>query len=206
MFIRKPEEVIYITDLVEQLLDSNNKDVSIDFKVANYIGPYPNLFPMTNFFGSINRATKLNLENQQTISIRWLKSLEAKRRYEGTFNVIHWYIALVFFNTKPIALLRSPDTRNDGYSKLYILDKLNHQKATAFIFQHMESDPGPELEMWGLDAPSGSFGGDVQPHIRSMNYDSSLCLDYKNIKAKTKLNYIINYTIDPHFNWEEVNS
>ena len=201
MFIRKSSDVIYIDNLLNNLL--TNTEVKEDYEVWNYLGAY-DMFPVTNFNMSMNRATINNLEGQTSLCLKWLPKYEARRKLENIFYVKHWYFAVVFYNSNPIILLRSPDVRNDGYSKMFILDKDNHQRATGFIFDHIESDPGPELEMWGLDAPSGSFGGDVQPHVRSMHYDPASCFDYKNSDDKKELSYLLNYTVDPHFNWEEV--
>lgn len=202
MLIRKAENVILWDNYISKLLDINRVDVIINYDIAHYFGAYPDLFPMTNFHMSLNKTTKDNLEGQTTISVRWLKNHETKRRYENTFDVIHWYIAVVFYNEVPILVLRSPDVRNDGYTKMLVVDELNHKRANGFIFQYVESDPGPELEMWGLDAPSGSYGGDVQPHVRAQNYNQFNTFNLP--EDKRKLEYILNYTIDPHFNWEEV--
>lgn len=214
MFIRKPEDVIYISELVERLRNTSDSNVEIDYIIANYIGLYSDLFPMTNFYGAPNKTTIDNLENQRRLSVRWLKKHETKRRLEWTFDVVHWYLAIVFLDEEPIVLLRSPNVRNDGYSKLFYLNKILHQEATSFIFSKIEADPGPELEMWGLDAPSGAYSGDVQPHIRSMNYDPAQYFNWlgtgitneKKLVILKELNYLLNYTIDPHFSWLEVNN
>lgn len=202
MFITQEDQAFRTTDLITELRSNNPNTVKVDYDIYKYIGPYPNLFPMTNFYGSVNRATKINLENQRVISVRWLIRHEVKRRYEWIFNVIHWKIAFVFYNEEPICVLRSPDTREDMYSKMFIVDRENHQRATAFIFSNMESDPGPELEMYGLDAPSGSFAGDVQPNVRSPHGDPAGFLDWRitdqNKQHNQLLEYIINYTFDPH--------
>ena len=202
MFIREEADAIRFNELVAELRSQNTNTVKVDYDIYKYIGPYPNLFPMTNFYGSVNRATKLNLENQRVLSVRWLEEHEVRRRYEWIFDIIHWKVAVVFFNEEPICVLRSPDTREDGYSKMFIIDRDNHQRATSFIFSNMESDPGPELEMYGLDAPSGSFAGDVQPHVRSAYGDPAEFLDYTitnvNGQHNQLLEYIINYTFDPH--------
>ena len=200
--IRRAEDVILWDTYISKLLNVLNEGTIVSYDISNYFGAYPDIFPMTNFHMSLNHATKENLEGQTILSIRWLKEHETKRRYEGIFDIIHWYLAVVFYNDKPIMILRSPDVKNDGYSKMFIVDKLNHQRANGFIFNFVKCDPGPELEMYGLDQPSGTYGGDVQPHVRAQFYSQSECFNLP--EQKRDLEYLLNFTIDPHFNWEEV--
>lgn len=152
-----------ITTYLTNVSLSSNKDTNI----SNYLGKYITLFSQLDINGAPNKTTKLNLLKQDQVEVRWLDQHKITRSIEPYKTVTSWYLATVFYQNTPIAILRNTDNREDFYSKTLLINKTQHAYAGAYLFQFLKSDPGPELEIYDT---SGSFSGDVIPHIINTNY------------------------------------
>lgn len=139
---------------------------NIDRQIANYLGTRHNLFPQLNIFGAPNKTTRINLEKQNRVEVRWLDEHLITRRIEPWKNVTVPYLSVVLYQLVPIAIIRNTDNREDRYSKVLFLNKRQHSYAAAYLFSFLEADPGPELEIYDT---IGSFSGDVQPHMSGLN-------------------------------------
>lgn len=142
---------------------SNNKDKN----VSNYLGKYGSLFSQLDINGAPNKTTRINLLNQDKVEIKWLDQHKITRSIEPFKTVTTWYLATVFYENIPIAILRNTENREDIYSKVLLINKIQHAYACSYLFQFLKADPGPELEIYDM---SGSFSGDVLPHIINTNY------------------------------------
>lgn len=163
-----------ITNYLNDIALSTNKDLDI----SKYLGQYITLFSSLDIHGAPNQTTRLNLQKQNRVSIKWLNKHLITRTIEPYKTVTKWYIATVLFDNIPIALLRNIDNREDMYPKTILLDKVNHAYAGAYLFQFLKADPGPELEEYDS---VGSFSGDVLPHIINAHYryyDLNTNIDY----------------------------
>lgn len=154
--------MINITTYLSNILST----VNIDRKIANYLGKEPVLFPQLNIYGGVNRTTRTNLEKQNRLEVRWLDEHLITRRIEPWKSVTVPYLSTVTYNSTPIIILRNTDNREDRYNKAIYLNKKQHSYAAAYLFEFLEADPGPELEIYDT---IGTFSGDVQPHISSLN-------------------------------------
>lgn len=161
---------------------SLNKDTTI----SNYLGKYVSLFSQLDINGAPNKTTKLNLLNQNKVEIKWLDQHKITRSIEPFKTVTTWYLATVFYENIPIAILRNTDNREDIFSKVLLINKVQHAYAGAYLFQFLKADPGPELEIYDI---SGSFSGDVLPHIINTNYRY-----YDIVLDENYLTNVINYT------------
>lgn len=148
----------YLTDILSA--------PNIDRQIADYLGPYPNLFPQLNIYGGPNRTTRINLEKQNRLEVRWLDEHLITRRIEPWKSVTIPFLSVVLYNSIPIAIIRNTDNREDRYNKMLYLNKRQHSYAAAYVFEFLEADPGPELEIYDT---IGTFSGDVQPHISGLN-------------------------------------
>jgi len=173
-------------DLTTYLTDISST-TNIDKQIADYIGRYPNLFPQMNVWGGPNRTTRSNLKLQNRLEIRWLDDHLITRRIEPWKEVTTWFIATLLFDGIPIAIMRNTDNREDRFADLLLLNKVQHHYANAYLFEFLEADPGPEREPYDT---IGTFSGDVQPHIRGMNFKY-----YDIVADKNKLDDILDYTI-----------
>jgi hypothetical protein len=161
----------------------------VDREIANYMGRYPNLFPQLNVWGAPNRTTRINLEKQNRVDVRWLEEHLITRPLEPWKSVTTWYIATVVLdNQYPIAILRATGNVQDMYNNLLFLNKKQHHYASGYLFSFIEADPGPELEPYDN---IGAFSGDVQPHIRGLN---AKYYNISNDKDKEYLEKVLDYT------------
>lgn len=152
----------YLTDL--------STTPNVDTKIANYLAKYPFLFPQINVWGGVNETTRRNLEKQNRLDVRWLDKHTITRRIEPWKSVTTWFIATVMFDgVIPIGIIRATDNREDRFDKFLPINYEQHHHAGLYLFNFVEADPGPELELYDTH---GAFSGDVQPHYRSvqMNY------------------------------------
>lgn len=164
---------------------------NIDTQIANYLGTYPNLFPQLNIYGGPNRTTRINLEGQNRLQVRWLDEHLITRRIEPWKNVTVPYLLVVLYNLIPIIIIRNTDNREDRYSKALYLNKRQHSYAAAYLFEFLEADPGPELEIYDT---IGTFSGDVQPHISSLNTKY-----YDTVVDEPFLTEVLQYTIQYNY-------
>lgn len=171
-----------ITTYLTNVSLSNNKDTNI----STYIGKYNSLFSQLYINGAPNRTTRINLLNQNQIEVKWLDQHKITRSIEPYKTVTTWYLATVFYQSIPIAILRNTDNREDRYPKVLLINKTQHAYAGAYLFQFLKADPGPELEIYDT---SGSFSGDVIPHIINTNYRY-----YDIVTDQDYLNRILQYT------------
>lgn len=139
---------------------------NIDRQIADYLGARYNLFPQLNIQGAPNRTTRINLEKQNKLEIRWLDEHLITRRIEPWKKVTVPYLSVVLYELTPVVIIRNTDNREDMYSKVLYLNKRQHSYAAAYLFKFLEADPGPELEPYDT---IGTFSGDVQPHMSGLN-------------------------------------
>lgn len=161
---------------------SLNKDTDI----SSYLGKYITLFSQLDINGAPNKTTRYNLKNQNKVEIKWLDQHKITRSIEAFKTITTWYLATVFFEDIPIAILRNTDNREDIYPKVVLINKVQHAYAGAYLFQFLKADPGPELEQYDM---SGSFSGDILPHIINTNYKH-----YDIVLDEVYLTSLIEYT------------
>lgn len=171
-----------ITTYLNNVSLSLNKDTDI----ASYLGKYVTLFSQLDINGAPNKTTKSNLKNQNKIEVKWLDQHKITRSIEPFKTISTWYLATVFFEGIPIAILRNTDNREDIYAKVLLINKIQHAYAGAYLFQFLKADPGPELEEYDM---SGTFSGDVLPHIINTNYKY-----YDVVNDENYLTNVIQYT------------
>ena len=177
-----------ITTYLSNILIASN----IDNQIADYIGRYPNLFPQLNVWGGVNKTTRINLENQNRVDVRYLDEHLITRRIEPWKSITTWYIATVVLdNNIPIAILRRTDNREDRYADLLLLNKTEHHHAGSYLFTFVKADPGPELEIYDK---IGTFSGDISPHILGVS-STRKYFDPSNSADKIYLNTVLDYTV-----------
>lgn len=159
---------------------------NVDTQIADYLGTYPNLFPQLNIFGGPNKTTRINLEKQDRVKVRWLDEHLITRHIEPWKEVTVPFLYTVLYNMIPIIIVRNTDNREDMYNKVLYLNKRQHSYAAAYLFNFLEADPGPELEPYDV---IGSFSGDVQPHMSGLNTTY-----YDVIKDEAYLTKVLQYT------------
>lgn len=174
---------------ITSYLNLLNTTTNITKNIVNYIGGQYNLFPQLGIEGSPNFSTQELLSNQNQLEIKWLDEHIVKRSIEPWKNVTIWYLACIYFNNIPIAILRNTISNEDYFSKTLVINKQQYYYAGYYLQQFVKEDPGPNLEPYDI---VGSFSGDINPNIKSAAVKS---YDLNNINDKNFIDGVLIYTI-----------
>ena len=166
----------------------------VDANIINYLGVEPFIFPQLIIEGGVNKATKINLIQQNKLEVRWSVTHQVRRNIEPYKSVIVPYIStLVFDKSIAIGIIRNTGNREDKYSQFLPINYREHNQAARYLFDFIKADCGPDLEIYNN---IGSFSGDIQSEYRSIDLkyyelDKPLEVEYLNKVLEYTQKYVI---------------
>lgn len=176
-------------DILSYLSQVTTVTNNSSFLISDYLGTNYDLFPQLGIEGSPNLTTRKNLLKQTAVQLKWLDEHIVSRSIEPWKNTTVWYLACLFYNNIPIAILRNTSTTEDYFSKRLVINRNQYYYAAAYLQTFVKGDPGPELEIYDT---IGSFSGDVNKHINAVKITH---YDLSNLEDQVYINHILNYTL-----------